>query len=133
MGRQGIVLFTRPIRSHLKEFTCSKGHTEKIPISVEKGIDVRIAIDLIRLAFANRFDVAIIFSQDQDLSEAAREVRSISKAANRWIKISSAFPSSPTSVNTRCIDGTDWKIIDRAVYDQCIDPTDYRIPLSLSP
>jgi uncharacterized LabA/DUF88 family protein len=126
MGRQGIVLFTRPIRYHTKEITCSRGHTEKITIPAEKGVDVRIAIDLIRLAFANRFDVAIIFSQDQDLSEVSKEIRSISSAAKRWIKVVSAFPSSDISPHKRGIDYTDWIKIERALYDQCIDSNYYR-------
>jgi uncharacterized LabA/DUF88 family protein len=39
----------------------------------EKGIDVRIAIDVIRLAHRNAYDVALLFSQDQDLSELCVE------------------------------------------------------------
>jgi uncharacterized LabA/DUF88 family protein len=133
MGRRGIVMFTRPIRTRMKEITCSRGHTERIPISVEKGVDVRIAIDFIRLAFANRFDVAIIFSQDQDLSEAAKEIRSISFASKRWIKIASAFPVSDISHNKRGIDHTDWIKIDRDLYDRCIDPVDYRYSAASTP
>ena len=73
-----------------------------------------------------RYDVALIFSQDQDLSEVADEVRSISAAQDRWIKLACAFPVSPTYDNTRGINKTDWIEIDRAVYDACLDPTDYR-------
>ncbi|MFA5786143.1 MAG: hypothetical protein WDA71_04025 [Actinomycetota bacterium] len=71
-------------------------------------------------------DVALIFSQDQDLSEAADEVRSISIQQNRWIKVASAFPASPTSANRRGINGTEWVRIEREAYDSCIDPFDYR-------
>ena len=44
----------------------------------------------------------------------------------RWIKVASAYPSSPTSRNTRGINGTDWIRIDRATYEDCIDARDYR-------
>jgi hypothetical protein len=37
-----------------------------------------------------------------------------------------AFPSSPTSRNTRGINGSDWIRIDRAAYDACLDSRDYR-------
>jgi uncharacterized LabA/DUF88 family protein len=37
----------------------------------EKGVDVRIALDVIRLAHRAEYDVALLFSQDQDLSEVA--------------------------------------------------------------
>ena len=89
-------------------------------------IDVRIALDVIRLAHRREYDVAIVFSQDQDLSEAALEIRAISAEQDRWIKIACAFPLSPTSRNRRGIDRTDWIPLDRATYDACIDRRDYR-------
>ena len=67
-----------------------------------------------------------IFSQDQDLTEVAEEVRLIAREKKRWIKIASAFPSSPTSRNRRGIDKTDWIRIDRSLYDSCLDRRDYR-------
>ena len=92
----------------------------------EKGIDVRLALDVIRLGHRQDYDVAWIFSQDQDLSEVADEIRVISQEQNRWIKIACAYPVSPTYANKRGINRTDWVKIDRAMYDRCIDPRDYR-------
>ena len=92
----------------------------------EKGIDVRIALDVIALAHRREYDVALIISQDQDLSEVAEEIRAISREQQRWIKIASAFPQSPASQNRRGINKTDWIRIDRELYDQCIDRRDYR-------
>ena len=86
----------------------------------------KIAIDVIRMAHSRDYDVAVIFSQDQDLSEVADEVRIIAKEQNRWIKVASAFPVSPAVGKTRGINKTDWIRIDRAIYDSCIDPRDYR-------
>lgn len=87
MGRQGIILFTRPLRYHFEEVHYPEGSVIRARVPTEKGIDVRIALDVIRLAFANRFDVGLIFSQDQDYSEVAKEIRSISRATSRWIKL----------------------------------------------
>ncbi len=70
--------------------------------------------------------MALIFSQDQDLSEVAEEIRVIAREQNRWIKVASAFPLSPTTRNRRGIDKTDWIPIDRATYDSCLDRRDYR-------
>ena len=126
LGRQGVVLFSRSLRYHQEDVTLPDGSTSKARVPVEKGVDIRLALDLVRLALANRFDVAIIFSQDQDYSEAAKEIRSISKTANRWIKVVSAFPSSQSARNRRGIELTDWIRIDKATYDRCIDPADYR-------
>lgn len=41
----------------------------------EKGIDVRLALDMVRLARQGQYDVAILFSQDQDLAEAIKEIK----------------------------------------------------------
>jgi hypothetical protein len=89
-------------------------------------VDVRIALDVIGLAHRDEYDVAVLFSQDQDLSEVAEEVRIISAERRRWLKIACAFPSSSTSRSRRGIDKTDWIRIDRATYDACLDSRDYR-------
>jgi hypothetical protein len=69
--------------------------------------------------------VALIFSQDQDLSEVAEEIRTIAQEQNRWIKVASAFPFA-AGAKIRGINKTDWIRIDKATYDLCIDPRDYR-------
>jgi hypothetical protein len=83
-------------------------------------------LDIVSLAYQQTYDVALVFSQDQDLSEVADELRAIALQQNRWIKMASAFPFSPASPNRRGINGTDWIKIDRATYDNCLDARDYR-------
>jgi hypothetical protein len=78
------------------------------------------------MARENLYDVALIFSQDRDLSEAADEVKAISVQQGRSIEVACAFPFSPTAENRRGINGTDWIKIDRTTYDACLDPNDYR-------
>jgi uncharacterized LabA/DUF88 family protein len=126
MSRAGVHVFSRPLRYRNKRVTLPTGAVHTFLVGEEKGIDVRIALDVIRLAARDEYDVALVFSQDQDLSEAADEVRLIAAEEHRWIKIASAFPSSPTSRNRRGINKTDWIRIDKATYDPCIDPRDYR-------
>ncbi len=126
MGTRGIRTFTRHLKYRNQTVNVPGGGTTTVLVGQEKGIDVRIALDVVRLARENRYDVAIIFSQDQDLSEVAVEVKSIAQIQNRWIKLACAYPISPTSHNRRCITGTDWIQIDRAAYDTCLDPNDYR-------
>jgi hypothetical protein len=92
----------------------------------EKGIDIRIALDVIGMAVRNEYDVAIVCSQDQDMSEVADEIRVIARQQRRWIKIACAYPISPTRTNRRGINGSQWIQIDRNKYDACIDPKDYR-------
>ena len=95
-------------------------------IGQEKGIDVKLAIDAVRLAHESAYDVALIFSQDQDFIEVANEIRRIAIVQDRWIKVACAYPVSPDYDNVRGIDKTDWLPIDRTLYDQAIDPANYR-------
>lgn len=131
MARRGVWTFQRPLRYRQQRAIVRNGFVAfsrggTFLVAKEKGVDVRIALDVVRLALENEYDVALILSQDQDLSEAADEVRMISIRQNRWIKRACPFPSSPTSRNKRGINGTEWIRIDRATYDACLDPNDYR-------
>jgi uncharacterized LabA/DUF88 family protein len=125
MGREGVHVFTRPLRYRNKEIKLPDGTTHTFLDGDEKGIDLRLALDVIRLAHQKTFDVALLFCRDQDLSELADEVKVISKEQARWIKVASAYPSSPAVKHFRGIDHTDWCQIDRATYDACIDKRDY--------
>lgn len=126
MGTRGVRTFHRQLRYRNQIVKLSDGTQTTIPVGREKGVDVRLALDVIRTARLSLYDVALIFSQDQDLSELADEIKETSKRESRWIQVASAFPVGPTSRNSRGINGTDWIQIDRATYDACIDPADYR-------
>ncbi len=67
---------------------CPKGH--EVLIFKEKGVDVRIAVDLITFACDKQLDLAIIASSDSDLQPAIRELK------NKGIeRIYLGFESSP--------------------------------------
>ena len=124
--RPGITVFSRSLRYRSKEVRFPDGSTQAIRVGEEKGVDIRMALDVIRLAHEKAYSVAIIVSQDQDFVEVAKELRSIAREQNRWIKLVSAFPMSSRRRNTRGIDRTDWLPIDQQLYDSCIDRHDYR-------
>ena len=126
MSWQGVHVYSRPLRYRNQSVQLPGGTVQTVLVGEEKGIDVRIALDVIRFAYAGAADVLLLLSQDQDLSEVADEVRRIARQHQRWLKIACAFPSSPTSRNTRGINSTDWIRIDRATYDACLDTRDYR-------
>jgi uncharacterized LabA/DUF88 family protein len=107
MGREGVHVFTRPLRYRNKTVKLPDGTTHSFLDGDEKGIDVRIALDVIRLAHQKKYDVAVLFCRDQDLTELADEIRTISAEQNRWIKTASAYPNSP-AVKFRGIDRTEW-------------------------
>ena len=126
MGRRDVRTYSRPLRYQNKTLRLPDGGQHTYLAGHEKGIDVRIALDVVGLAVENSYDVALIFSQDQDLSEIADEIRRISRVNQRWLKVASAFPVSPAAGNTRGINKTDWIRIDRDTYDRCLDHRDYR-------
>ena len=125
MGTRGVAVFSRELRYQNKIIKLKDGSQESILMGQEKGIDVRLALDIIRFVWDQEFDIALIFSQDQDLSEVADEVRRLAKVQSRWIKVASAFPKSPTSINKRGINKTDWISIDKSTYDSCLDTRNY--------
>ena len=119
MGRQGVVVCTRRLRYRNHSITLPGGTRHTVRLGEEKGIDVRIALDVIGLAHRRAYDVGVLFSQDQDLSEVAREIRVIARDQRRWIKLACAFPVGSAIGNPRGVDRTDWIEIERATYDRC--------------
>jgi NYN domain len=69
MGTRGIKTFSRSLRYRNQSVRLSDGTFTTILVGQEKGVDIRIALDVVRLARENRYDVVLIFSQDQYLSE----------------------------------------------------------------
>ncbi len=126
MTRAGIVVIRRPLRYRVERVRLPDGSLREIAAEREKGVDLRLGLDVVHLARHDELDVAVIFSQDQDFVEVAREIRDIARSENRWIKVVSAFPHGPNATSRRGIDKTDWFRMNKAFYDACLDTRDYR-------
>jgi uncharacterized LabA/DUF88 family protein len=134
LKRAGVAVTTRPIRYHKEKVFDHNGDpvlnddgTQKmITVPHEKGIDVRLALDLVSLARRKQFDIALIFSQDQDLHEVVQEIWEIAKEQDRWVRVACAFPSGSNATSERGIDKTEWCPMEKEFYDQHLDPRDYR-------
>ncbi len=113
-----VTIFTRPLR--YSSVPNHNNSTRPFSQAREKGIDIRIALDLVRRARLREYDVALLFSQDEDFKEVAEEIRAIANEHNRWIKIASAFPSDEH--HKRGVDKTDWIEISKALFESCLDP-----------
>jgi len=71
LERQGFeVVLAGRVRGHIEK--CPKGH--EMLIFKEKGVDVRMAVDMITFACGNELKTAIIGSSDSDLQPAVREL-----------------------------------------------------------
>ena len=113
MRRLGIEGTSRPLRYRVEQVGLRDGSTHVSSVEREKGIDLRLGLDVVRMARNAELDVAVIFSQDQGLAEVAQEVRDISRNAGRWLNVVSASPYGPGATWTRGIDRTDWCRMDR--------------------
>jgi uncharacterized LabA/DUF88 family protein len=120
MRAKGVSVTVRPLRRHRKRVRLDDGSTAEVTVFEEKGIDVRIALDIVRAVMDEACDVILLFSQDQDFAEVAAEVRSIARRQRRWVKIASAYPIGEGTTNRRGVDRTDWLPIDRATYEACL-------------
>ena len=71
LEKQGFkIIYAGRVRGH--EGSCPKGH--KFLIFKEKGVDVKIAVDMITLAHKKELKTAIIASSDSDLQPAIKEL-----------------------------------------------------------
>ena len=127
LGRSGVrvasrELKRRELRIHLEGVV---NFDQTVPRLQEKGVDLKMGLELVRLANERAYDAAIIFSQDGDLVEAAQEVRRIAREQGRWLQVECAYPIAP-GVDSWPIKGTVRRQITKTIYDACIDPTDYR-------
>jgi len=81
---QGIQVFPMPLRYDHR----GRGR--------EKGVDVRIAIDLTLLGWNGLYNVAVIVSEDSDPDPAAQDVYAL-RDSERWVAVENALPWTPTS------------------------------------
>jgi uncharacterized LabA/DUF88 family protein len=94
---------------------------------IEKGIDLRLGLDLVKHTTAQLFDVAMIFSQDGDLAEAVQDAYEIAAQQKRRIVVECCYPVDGISPQYG-INKAVAVEFDRILYDSCIDPTDYSAP-----
>ena len=95
-------------------------------IAKETGIDIRLALDAVRLVRQRKYDVAIFFSQDQDFAQAIEEIKDIAQEQKRWIKLACAFPHGPSASIKKGIRGCEPFRMNEAFYNACLDLRDYR-------
>lgn len=127
MENEGIHTYTRPLR-YITETDPNERTGYKIVSTREKGIDLRIALDVMEVSRRNDCTDIIIASRDQDFREVVDKIETMCAFERRDIKVWSAYPDGGNGpYHLRGIDGTHDLKISRDEYARCIDPTDYRI------
>jgi len=125
MEAQGIDTFTRDLR-YTTESDPDRKVGFKILTTREKGIDLRIALDVMEAA--RRLDCTdiIIVSRDQDFREVVEKVNIMADFERRDIEMWSAYPDGGNGPShLRGIDGTRSVTVNKRDYASCIDRTDY--------
>ncbi len=126
LSRSGVRVIKRRLSYHMESIELPDGNTAKATVVREKGIDVRLSLDLFKMAVDGAYDAAIVFSQDQDLAEAVADIMEHSDRLQLGIRVYSAFPAGPSASSKWKIRGTIPFPMDRSFYDSCIDSSDYR-------
>ena len=98
----------------------------------EKGVDVHLAIDLMRDFMMGRCDIVAIVSQDRDFDGVVSSVKDLSKRLQRPVRVMCAFPMGPGTTNRFGIQGAQARGVQKEEYDACLDPRDYR-PAGVGP
>jgi uncharacterized LabA/DUF88 family protein len=112
-GDSRVVTFRRPLR-YLPDWPQSK--------PLEKGIDVALAVDLVRLASQAADDVAVVFSRGTDLRPALEAVRDI-RTTRVHLEVASWKGSGRLRFSNTNLP---WcHVLDRDDYLHVRDPTDY--------
>ena len=62
MGTRGIKTFSRHLKYRNQTVYLPGGKTTTVLVGQEKGVDVRLALDVVRFAREDKYDVAVIFS-----------------------------------------------------------------------
>lgn len=121
MQENGVVTETRALVYHRRG--------KNVVIPHEKGIDVRMSLDMVRIARQGNVGQIILFSCDQDFTEAVAEARETAFDLGRNLQITSFFPDAHG--RRHGVRNTDWQPISKDDYELCLDQEDFR-PYELS-
>jgi uncharacterized LabA/DUF88 family protein len=116
MKNFGVITWTSSTKKQYVDINVPHVGVMKLPVRKEKGVDVRIAVDVTVLALKDKLDVAVIFSQDSDFLYLVECADEIGAEQQRRILIASAFPSTGKEHG---IGGTKFIPIDRDIYEFC--------------
>jgi uncharacterized LabA/DUF88 family protein len=123
----GVSVTTRDLRYLTETDPAAPGGVRVLSVR-EKGIDLRIALDVMAAARNPDCGNILIVSRDQDFREVVEDVTMFCAFNDREVGLWSAFPEvrGAPSLN-RGVDGTRELSISWSDYKGLRDPTDYRV------
>lgn len=121
LEQRGVWTYSRQLRYRKQKAARYAASPTREVVGLENRIVLRLALDMVQLAHDDAFDVALVLSQDEVLSEVAEEVGAIAEANKRWKKVACAFPVGDAANHIRGIAKTAWLKIDPAMYEACVE------------
>lgn len=96
----------------------------------EKGIDVLLAVDLVRGALNDEYDVAVLVSADSDLVPAAEAVLD----SGKWLEFAAWIPDTGYAPHLRVKGRQTWcHFLTRRDFELVSDRNDYTRPVAGQP
>lgn len=134
MDKTGVWTFSRPLKYSKQWVKNRYEDPEFIEIwrGREKGVDVKLALDLLLLAAEDAYDVAVIVSTDTDLDEAVKELYRFRDRTGKWLAVENAICVRPINPVTgmrppfkRLRSVKRLLFIDEEIFERIRDDTDY--------
>lgn len=117
--REGNIMYSKTQRFHsklrsLENFEVKLGRLQKKGENfVQKGVDMRLGIDLVQMSMKKHIDVAIVITADSDFEYA------FEKARETGVKITLAYFQG-SKINSRFLHSANKiKILDDVLLDKC--------------
>lgn len=129
MKQNEITVFSRPLKysQAFIEDRNNPGHCIKVWKGREKGVDVRIALDMVMMAFNGEYEIASLVSRDSDLDEAIRDVYKIREITGKWLAVENVVCVPPVGSPLKRLHLARRPIkIDHDIFDRIRDDTNYR-------
>ena len=122
-AQAGVEVFTRPLNYQPTRWENNR------PVAWgarEKGIDVMLAVDMVKGAMSDEYDVAILMSADTDLIPAAEAVID----AGKWIEFAAWRPDVGYASHLRIHGRRTWcHHLVHKDFEMVADSTDYTRPV----
>lgn len=120
MSRSGVSTFSPPLRYLTVAETLPDGTTRAKLVGREKGVDLRLGLDIVKAALSGQCSRIVVVSRDNDLCEAVKDALLIANDQRRELRVFSAFP-----VSERCnhygIRGTESMPLDADFYNRHLE------------
>ncbi len=85
---------------------------------VEKGVDIQIAIDMLKLAYADAYDVAVLVSGDGDFAEVLKVIQDMGKQAeNTTFQVLSSYRLAQQADKYFPLDELPWERLRARSYE----------------